>query len=143
MLKSLKLLAPALIPSWRFFDTITASPRIEFVPLTAADGTAGDWQEFRPRPQSLSVGAILRRLVWNPRWNETLFLTSCAERLLENPTEHSITEISTRVAATLDPAGPKGDAPFFRFRLVLISREGGALQKEIAYVSSRQAVTLT
>ena len=138
MLKSLKFFAPVLIPSWRFFDTIAASPRIEFAFLGAADETAAGWQEFRPRPQNLSFGTILRRLFWNPRWNETLFLTSCAERLLENPTEHSVTEISSRIAASL---APSGDDQFFQFRLVLISREGNALQKEIAYISPRQLMT--
>jgi hypothetical protein len=137
MLKRLKLLAPALLPSWRFFDRITASPRIEFTRLAAAEEAADSWQEFRPRPQSLSWDRILRRLVWNPRWNETLFLTSCAERLLESPTEHSVTEISRRIAAAL--AGADG-LPFFRFRLVLLSREGDALRREIAYVSPLQAV---
>jgi hypothetical protein len=140
MLKSLRLLAPALLPSWRFFDRITASPRIEFTCPAAAEEAADSWQEFRPRPQSLSLGAFLCRLVWNPRWNETLFLVSCAERLLENPTEHSITEISSRIAAALDSATPEGGTAFFRFRLVLIRREGNALRREIAYVSPRQTV---
>ncbi|NIA71108.1 hypothetical protein HBA54_21140 [Pelagibius litoralis] len=138
MLKSLKFFAPVLIPSWRFFDTIAASPRIEFALLGAADETAADWQEFRPRPQNLSFGTVLRRLFWNPNWNDTLFLTSCAERLLENPTEHSVTEISTRIAASLNPA--EGDE-FFQFRLVLISRAGDDLQKEVAYISPRQLMT--
>ena len=137
MLNSLKLLVPALIPSWRFFDSITASPRIEFMAFAAADETAEaspeDWREFRPRPQSLPPGTFLRRLVWNPRWNETLFLTSCAERLLEQPSEHSVAEIAARIAAALDP----GKTPSFRFRLVLVSREGEALQKDVAYVSPR------
>jgi hypothetical protein len=138
MLKSLKLLAPVLFPSWRFFDTIAASPRIEVIRLTAADEAVGDWQPFRPRPQKLSYAAILHRLFWNPDWNETLFLTSCAERLLENPTEHSVREISTRIAADL---AAEVDRPSFRFRLTLVSREGDALRKEFAYVSPPQAVT--
>lgn len=141
MLKSLKLLAPALLPSWRFFDRVTASPRIEFTRLTAAADNVPDWQEFRPRPQSLSFGTVLRRLFWNPEWNETLFLTSCAERLLENPTEHSVTEISSRIAATLEPSAPNGGDQFFQFRLALISREGGARKKEITYISPRQVMT--
>lgn len=144
MLKSLALIAPALIPSWRFFDRITASPRIEFArmaqeddPATGATGATG-WREFRPRPQSLSPAALLRRLFWNPAWNETLFLTSCAERLLEKPTAHSIDEISARIAGGLDP---RAGGPFFRFRLVLVSREGEALQKEVVYVSSPYSMT--
>ena len=137
MLQSLRLLAPALLPSWRFFDTITASPRLEVLCLSAAEAPVGTWREFRPRPQSLSLAQTLFRLVWNPRWNETLFLTSCAERLLERETAHSVTEISRRLAAGLD-ADP---TPFFQFRVVLISGAGDALRKEIAYLSSRQAVT--
>ncbi len=141
MLKSLALIAPALIPSWRFFDRITASPRIEVARMAQEDdlatGATG-WREFRPRPQSLSLTALLRRLFWNPVWNETLFLTSCAERLLEKPTAHSIDEIASRIAAGLDPRAAE---PFFRFRLVLISREGDALQKEVVYVSSPYSVT--
>ena len=140
MLKSLKLLVPALIPSWRFFDTIAPSPRIKFSCVTAANETVGDWQAFRPRPQSLSWGTVLRRLFWNPRWNETLFLTSCAERLLDNPSEHSVTEISTRIAADLGIADPERDRRSFRFRLVLISRVGDVLQKEVGYVSAPQAI---
>lgn len=133
MLKSLALIAPALIPSWRFFDRITASPRIEFARMAEEDGLASDWREFRPRPQNLSLATLLRRLFWNPRWNETLFLVSCAERLLEKPTAHSVAEISARIAGGLDPSA---GGSFFRFRLVLVSREGEALQKKVAYVSS-------
>jgi len=33
------------------------------------------------------------RMFWNPSWNESLFLVSCAERLLQNPTPHSEDEI--------------------------------------------------
>lgn len=134
--KSLTLVAPALIPSWRFFDTIAASPRIEVAQLPSADAEAGDWQEFRPRPQSLSLVTILRRMVWNPEWNETLFLTSCAERLLDTPTEHSVSEISARVGPSLRAV--KG--AYFQFRIVLIDRDEGVLQKEIAYISAAFAL---
>lgn len=137
MLHSLALLVPALIPSWRFFDTIAASPRIEFALLPSATATATDWHEFRPRPRSLPPGTILRRLVWNPVWNETLFVISCAERLLDTPTDHSAREIAARIAATLDPAS---QGPFFRFRLILVSRDGEALRREIAYLSPPRRV---
>lgn len=137
MLKTLRLLAPVLLPSWRFFDSIAASPRIEFQCLGATDDPLDEWREFRPRPQGLSPGTFLRRLFWNPRWNETLFLTSCAERLLESPSDHSIREIATRIAESL----AAGEAqPRFRFRLVLVSRADEALQRQVAYVSPPQAV---
>ena len=38
MRQIIRLLLPALIPSWRFFDVVAPSPRIEFVLLE----TAGD-----------------------------------------------------------------------------------------------------
>ena len=49
MLHGLKLLLPALIPSWRFFDTIAPSPRIEYALLHDPHAAAA-WREFRPRP---------------------------------------------------------------------------------------------
>lgn len=128
MRNPLALLLPALIPSWNFFDVIAPSPRIEYALLAAPDA-APDWREFRPRPQRVSVPAMLGRLVWNPRWNETLFLVSCAERLIDEPTAHSEDEIFRRIAAEL-AAGP-GD--WLAFRLVLVHREGDEIVREVAY----------
>ena len=82
MLRPLALLLPALIPSWRFFDVIAPSPRIEFAMLTSPD-SAAVWQAFRPRPARVALSTMLGRLFWNPRWNESLFLVSCAERLVD------------------------------------------------------------
>ena len=60
MLKTLALLLPALIPSWRFFDTITLPPRIEYSLLKTTGELSNRWQEFRPRPSHLSIPNILR-----------------------------------------------------------------------------------
>lgn len=132
LLHSFKLLLPALIPSWRFFDRIAPSPRIEFVVLKSARDTSDNWQEFRPRPARFSIISMAKRMVWNPRWNEQLFLVSCAERLAENPTGHSRVhweqEIWRRIAAAL-PDNP--EAPFLQFRLVFVSRE----ETHIAFIS--------
>ena len=136
MLNSLRLLAPVLVPSWRFFDTITASPRIEVLPLGPDGAPRGEWREFRPRPQRLPLRSFLVRLLWNPGWNETLYLTSCAERLLEEESTFRVAEIARRIAAILDPE----ETPSFQFRLVLVSRAGEVLQKEVAYLSPRQIV---
>ena len=125
---NLKLLFPALIPSWRFFDEIAPSPRIEFALLQTSEDKSEQWQEFRPRPASLSPAEILRRLFYNPRGNENLFLVSCAERLMQNPTDHSVQEISKRIAREIS-------APYFQFRLVFVEREGQALEKHITYLS--------
>lgn len=136
MLQTLKLLLPALIPSWRFFDTIAPSPRIEFTLLKSARDDTGQWREFRPRPARLTVGAMLKRMFWNPRWNESLFLVSCAERLMQNPTEHSRQEIFNRITAELARNSIDVAAmPYLQFRLVFWSREGAQLQKHITYTS--------
>ena len=70
-----QLLLPALIPSWNFFEAVEASPRIEYALLRKPQGDA-DWREFRPRPDRLSAAAMLGRLFWNARWNESLFLVT-------------------------------------------------------------------
>lgn len=132
MLAGLRLLLPALTPSWRFFDSVGPSPRIEYALRDEAD----NWREFRPRPAVLSLRERLKRLFWNPHGNESLFLTSCAERLLENPTEHSRREIATRIAAQL-AQGQDDAPPPLQFRIVLVAPEG----REVVYPSRPQAST--
>lgn len=142
MLQTVKLLLPALIPSWRFFDAITPSPRIEFCLLKKAKAAPAKWQEFRPRPARLTSGEMLKRLFWNPHWNESLFLVSCAERLVTSPTEHSRVEIVKRITAELQRRGVDTAAtPYLQFRLVFVSREGTKLQKQIAFISEARRLT--
>lgn len=105
MLQTLKLLIPALIPSWNFFDAVASSPRIEYACMGAPGETVGSWREFRPRPQRVGAPGALARLIWNARWNEALFVVSCAERLLAEPTAHSQDEIFRRIAADLHEEG--------------------------------------
>jgi len=131
MLGDLKLLLPALTPSWRFFDSVGPSPRIEYA-MRATPQAMPEWREFRPRPATMSLGEILRRLVWSPDRNESLFLTSCAERLLENETAHSRDEIRARIVADLGPDAQ----PHLQFRIAVLRREGADLVREIAYVSA-------
>jgi hypothetical protein len=136
LLQTLKLLLPALVPSWRFFDTIAPSPRIEFTLLHTAQEASGRWREFRPRPARLPIGGMLKRLFWNPRWNESLFLVSCAERLMASPTEHSRQEILDRIEAELARDSiDAGANPYLQFRLVFLSREGAQIQRHITYIS--------
>ena len=118
VLRTCALLLPALVPSWRFFKTIAPSPRIEYR-LIGNFGVSG-WRESHPRPRHVPPAQIVRRLFWNPSWNEQLFLVSCAERLDEEPTQHSIDEINKRVAATL----PIRAGAFLQFRIVFVSRLG-------------------
>jgi len=74
-------------------------------------------------------------LFWNAKWNESLFLVSCAERLIEFPTQHSENEIFKRIATELLNSPNSAKEPFFQFRLIFIRREGERLIEEILYQS--------
>ena len=143
MIATLRLLLPALIPSWRFFSAVAPSPRVEYALLSRPGARARNWREFRPRPARLSLGQMLGRMLWNPVWNEQLFLVSCAERLMENPTAHSIDEIARRVSTGI-PAAPAGQAEpgYLQFRLVFVSREGAAILRDVEYLSEVRPRTL-
>lgn len=138
----LRLLLPAMVPSWRFFDAVTASPRIDYALLPGPDAMAGVWQEFRPRPHALSPGQRLLRLFWNASWNETLYLVSLSERLLGATTphtlQHSQSELLLRVARDLDRHGQCSPDAWLQIRLRLVSRHGPGdrIAGEIAFLSA-------
>lgn len=144
----LRLLPPAVVPSWRFFDTVAASPRIDYALLADADDEAADWREFRPRPAVLTVGAMLRRLVWNAQWNENLFLVSLAERLIHDPDAatlaHSERELVMRVARHLSRHG--AGAAFAQVRIRLVARGedgerlGGQLGEQVVHCTDPFAI---
>ena len=135
LLKPLKLLLPALIPSWNFFDTISPSPRIEYSLLTSENETSLNWIEFRPKPSHLSLPNMLKRLFWNPTWNESLFLVSCAERILENYALHSENEILRRIERELSLRQKQITETHIQFRLLFIQRAGVELKAEISFNS--------
>lgn len=118
MIGILKLVIPVLVPSWRFFDVIAPSPRIEF---QMADGP---WQPLRPKPARLSFGQQVLRLFHNPEGNQALFLTACAERLLDQPTDHSAARILAAVASD-DPVD--SESKDVRFRLLLVTRKSASI----------------
>lgn len=72
------LFLPVLFPSWRFFDTIGASPRVEV-------GLGARWVPAVPLPSSLTGLDLVLRTLWNPQRNEALYLTALAERALAEP----------------------------------------------------------
>ena len=136
MLRTLSLLAPALFPSWRFFDEIRPSPRVEYALTSSTDASGAQWREFRPRPQRLTPIEVLRRMFLNARWNENLFVMSCAERMIAQETEHSRREILTRIAREARRTGEaRPEALYLSFRLVFIAREGDALERHVLYMS--------
>ena len=127
MLGLLRLLLPALLPSWRFFKSVQPSPRIEWRAL-------GDqnWQEFRPRPASLPVSQYVTRLFWNPDWNEMLFLVTLSERMIAEPSQHCLNEIRSRLAAR---AGLNADG--LEFRLIFVHRTARGIQRDILFQSAK------
>ena len=130
----LRLLLPALIPSWRFFDVIGPSPRLEFAVLKTPDHPEPEWREFDPRPVRLSWAAILLRLFWNPRWNESLYLVSCAEKFFDGPSPASEKELLSRVARDIDFA--PAESAFLRVRVSVLKREHGSIKREVLLVSA-------
>ena len=138
MWEALKLVLPAIIPSWNFFDVIAPSPRVEYALLDNENKIISEWCEFRPRPEHLSFIQMLKRLLWNPRWNETLFVVSCSERLMVSPTEHSELEILNRISKDLQEQKTKElseEVVRLQFRLQVIRRNGSQLEREICYQS--------
>lgn len=130
----LTLWLPALIPSWRFFDRIGPAPSIEYS-LAAGDD---DWRDVRPRPARVSPVAMVGRLLWNRRWNERLYLISCAERLLDDPTIERVDELCSRVAEIVRAEhGAPGDAAAvsIRIRIVEATRQDGRIVRRVVFVS--------
>lgn len=140
-----RYLLPALIPSWRFFDYIRPAPRIEFALSASGDDMPAQWREFRPRPDRLSMTIMLRRLFWNPRWNETLFMVTCAEKLLDEPSPWHEDALLTRIAAAVT-RGETGDAVieaiYLRFRIVVLTRESGQIDERVGLVSSARRIRI-
>jgi len=129
---------PALLPSWRFFDTIGPSPRIQYALLRSENDSSQQWYEFRPRSKHVSFGQMLTRMVWNPNWNESLFLTSCAERLRENATFHSENEIMRCIIADFKAhllSSNQEDANFIQFRLLFIERQKNKFEHNVTFYS--------
>ena len=142
MFSVFKLLLPALIPSWNFFDVIAPSPRIQYALLSTKDEESPEWHEFRPRPARITFIQMLGRMLWNPVWNETLFMISCAERLMDQPTKHSENEIFKRIAVQLGHDKTNYiDNKYLQFRVILMTREGMRLQQELVYESSIQLLS--
>jgi hypothetical protein len=137
MVNTLRLLLPALFPSWRFFDVIAPSPRIELAVVADPDGAVPEsdhvWRACRPTRPRMGIVDYVTAFFWNARWNETLFLATCAERLMQNPSEHSTREIRRRLRRDL--TAEEAAAPCFRFRLVFVSRDAEAVRRDVAYVS--------
>jgi hypothetical protein len=140
MMKTVSLILPVLIPSWRFFKAVEPSPRVQWAVLDAEQTGDPDWQEYQPRPKTLSLMQMLCRLVWNPAWNDALFVVSCAERIALGPTRHSINEIEQRILREIKTAGRAARGDVFQFRLVFVHHDGSQLIEDVVFLSDAQPV---
>ncbi len=134
----LTLLMPIFFPSWRFFSSIGPSPRVDYCLLAAEPGGADSpWQEYSARVPRLSIGQQLRRLVYNPLWNQQLYLNTCAEQLMESPSEfhaQQIAEIILRRCA-ITPVAAQDEwiknSRGIKFRIRALSMEQGEVGEVI------------
>ena len=141
-INTLKLLLPALIPSWNFFDLISPSPRIQFTLLKEENDLERSWQEFRPRPKHLSFLQMIKRMLWNPEWNESLYLVTCAERIIDAYTPHSENEILTHIESNLKRQVNSITATHLQFQLILVQRTENKLQETVVFTSRIQKILI-
>lgn len=140
MIRALSLLLPVLVPSWRFFAMVAPSPRIEVAIADPGGDACSAWQEFRPRPAHISIAESLRNLFWNPHWNETLYLTACAERFLADGSKPHLDYIVQRVLADLQHTEQDTNGRRVLIRLVVAMRTDGQVVREELYRSPTVAL---
>lgn len=133
----LRLVLPVLVPSWRFFDSIGPSPRIEYQAWhpDAPEAPANPWLPWTLTPARVGVGAMAARLFLNAERNETLYLLACCERVVDDGSAHAEHEIAARLAAHLGDAS-QGVPCRARFRIVEVYPEARQLQRQVAFVST-------
>lgn len=134
MRNTLMLILPILVPSWRFFKAIEPSPRVQWAFVGQNGHPINEWQEFRPRPMTVTLWQMIGRLFWNPARNDALYVVSLAERIVQSPTSHSINEINRRILADL-PRPPHDVGQLMRFRLVFVSRNVTGHHEEVLFTS--------
>ena len=134
-------LLPALMPSWRFFDAIGPSPRLDYA-WVHDDTSPTTWHTFRPRPARVGVLRMAARLLWNPMQNESLYIVRCAERIVEGETDFPVRELRWRLLLAARRSELVAQtAPSLRFRVRAVYREGGELSDEVVFVSASFGVT--
>ena len=133
----LRLLLPALIPSWRFFDRVGPSLRLDFAWVANEEGVAADWIAFHPEVASVPLHRVIPRLWWDPRGNESRYLMSCCERLLETGSAHAEREIRTAIAGSgsASSGGLPPGRDWLVFRVRRLERDGEELVESIAFQS--------
>ena len=134
------LILPVLVPSWRFFQSIEPSPRVQWTLHAGNDDAAANWKEFRARPDNVTPFQMIRRLFWNPAWNESLYLVSCAERIQQYESAHSIDQIRQRILVEITRLNIDAAKKNMQFRLVFVHRGGDGLASEVVFLSDRYVI---
>ncbi|MEO0398494.1 MAG: hypothetical protein AAF224_03620 [Pseudomonadota bacterium] len=127
---------PVLFPSWRFFPEVGPSPRIEYALLSPSDEKPSTWMLFQERPATLSFVQSLKSFFWNPAGNKYLFLVTCCEQFLANNSQPALEHLTAHVRTGVAEKSSAAAYDRFRFRLVLVFREGDAVEREEVYRSA-------
>jgi hypothetical protein len=148
----LKLLLPAVFPSWRFFSSIGPSPRIEIAFTSADTSLLSNWQPVNQLPKKMNFVGGMLRLLHNPDWNEYLYMNTCAERIMEQNTAFYVDDIAKRLIAATE-AGKLVDArtnQMLMFRIRAITNDNlagdelaiGNVSDEVVFVSQPYALPI-
>ncbi len=103
-----QLYTPVLFPSWRFFEEIGAGVRVDY------QRGNGPWTPATVTPPRSKWPSYLVRLVWNPTWNERLYLVTLAECVLTGTSAKASDDLARRLFALSRGSGPLA----FRIRLI-------------------------
>ena len=139
----LKLILPVIFPSWRFFSGIGPSPRIQFTFLQNLNDKSSDWREFRVKPQRVSFWEGLRRLFFNPQWNETLYMNTCAECLFDEYSLMREQEIMKRLCLAIDSGEIARELGlnYFQYRICAVVRDGKLISQSVFFTSKPVLLT--
>lgn len=133
-MRLLRLLGPIIVPSWRFFDIIAASPRIDIAWSERPDNEPASWREFRPLPARLSTARHVLRLGWNPTRNATLFLVSCADRVCYENSASAAAMLRERLWQAVADGEIAREGRWLRYRLRTVERVDGRLVETVVHV---------
>jgi hypothetical protein len=134
---TLQLILPVFFPSWRFFSGIDPSPRVQYALLASEREKPTVWKTFRSLQHRISIWQAMQRLFWNPKWNETLYINSCAERLFDGYSPMREHEIMRRILAAiyLGEIQIKDNDRYIVFRILALAREGQEVIETLVFVS--------
>lgn len=123
MRRLIQLFLPVLFPSWRFFQEIGPSPRIE-----VRQSKNDHWVPLWTLPAKLSPAQFLFRLMFNADWNRKLYLVSTCIRYSVEPDDFTQSELTKGISELLPQKSEHVD-----FRIVYHAREGGVIGTFVDY----------